>query len=99
VRRGARYKYHVASRVKGYRVAKADPFAFHAEVPPATASVVWPLDYEWGDEAWMAARRGPNALGAPIAIYEVHLGSWRRVPEDGNRSLGYREIAAPLAET
>jgi 1,4-alpha-glucan branching enzyme len=98
VGRGAHYKYHVASRSDGYRADKADPFAFHDEVPPHTASIVWPLDYDWGDGEWMASRQGRNALGSPIAIYEVHLGSWRRVPEEGNRSLDYREMAPLLAE-
>jgi len=98
VGRGAVYKYHVVSRLSGYRVDKADPVAFHGEVPPRTASIVWPLEYEWGDEAWMAGRRERNALEAPLAIYEVHLGSWRRLPEEGNRSLGYRELAPHLAE-
>jgi 1,4-alpha-glucan branching enzyme len=98
VGRGAHYKYHVVSRDEGYRADKADPFAFHDEVAPHTASIVWPLDYEWGDGEWMASRHGRNALQAPLAIYEVHLGSWRRVPEEGNRSLGYREMAPLLAE-
>ena len=98
VGRGARYKYHVASRLHGYQVEKADPLAFHGEVPPRTASIVWSLEYEWGDEPWMAARRERNALEAPLAVYEAHLGSWRRLPEEGNRSLGYREIAPLLAE-
>jgi len=98
VRRGARYKYHLVSRLDGYRVDKADPFAFHDEVPPETASVVWSLEHEWGDGAWMAGRAERNALAAPVAIYEVHLGSWRRVPAEGNRSLGYREIAPLLAD-
>ena len=62
VGRGARYKYHVVSRHAGYRADKADPFAFHDEVPPHTASIVWPLDYEWGDGEWMASRHGRNAL-------------------------------------
>ena len=96
--RGARYKYHLDSRLAGYRVDKADPFAFHDEVPPATASVVWSLDYQWADGDWMATRAGRNALTAPLAIYEVHLGSWRRVPAEGNRSLGYREVAPLLAD-
>ncbi|MCC6640612.1 MAG: 1,4-alpha-glucan branching protein GlgB [Deltaproteobacteria bacterium] len=95
---GAHYKYHVASRYHGFRAEKADPFAFHAEVPPRTASVVWPLDYEWSDGAWMAQRSRHNALGAPISIYELHLGSWRRVPGDRHRWLGYREIAPLLAD-
>jgi 1,4-alpha-glucan branching enzyme len=98
VGRGAQYKYHVVSRNEGYRADKADPFAFHDEVPPHTASIVWPLDYDWGDGEWMASRQGRNALQSPIAIYEVHFGSWRRVPEEGNRSLGYREMAPLLAE-
>jgi 1,4-alpha-glucan branching enzyme len=98
---GARYKYHVVSRHPpegGYRADKADPFALHTEVPPAQASVVWTLDYEWGDAGWMAERKPRQALAAPISIYEVHLGSWRRVPEEENRSLTYREIAPLLAD-
>jgi 1,4-alpha-glucan branching enzyme len=98
VGRGDRYKYHVASRHRGYRADKADPFAFFAEVPPQTASIVWTLEYEWGDQEWMASRRQRNALDAPMAIYEVHLGSWRRAVEDGNRSLGYAELATALAD-
>lgn len=95
---GARYKFHVESRFRGYRADKADPFAFHTEVPPRQASVVWELDYEWGDGEWMAGREEKQSLAAPMSIYEVHLGSWRRVPEEGNRSLTYREIAPLLAE-
>jgi len=94
---GARYKYHIRSRLRGYRVDKADPFAFSAEVPPATSSVIWPLDYGWGDGAWMADRARRNPAATPMAIYEVHLGSWMRVPEDGDRPLTYREIAPRLA--
>src|SRR5436305_10694411 len=95
---GARYKYHIVSRFGGYRVDKADPFAFYAETPPLQASVVWELDYTWGDAEWMAGRGPRQALAAPISTYEVHLGSWRRVPEEGNRSLTYREAAPLLAE-
>ncbi len=97
VARGHAYKYRIESRVGGYQVDKADPFAFFAEAPPRTGSRAWSLDYEWGDAAWLAARRGANALDAPLSIYEMHLGSWRRVPEDANRFLSYREIAQPLA--
>jgi 1,4-alpha-glucan branching enzyme len=96
--KGALYKYHVASKYKRYRVDKADPFAFHTEVPPRTGSIVWDLEYSWGDQDWMAGRAGRNALDAPIAIYEVHLGSWIRVPEEGERSLSYREIAPRLSD-
>jgi len=95
---GMRYKYHVVSRYRGYRVDKADPFGFRHEVSPQTASTVWRLDYEWHDAGWMESRRGRNALDAPMAVYEVHLGSWRRVPEAGNRSLSYRELAVQLTD-
>ena len=98
VGQGALYKYHIVSRHKGYRVDKADPFAFYNEVPPRAGSIVWGLDYEWGDRVWMEERRRRNALGSPISIYEVHLGSWMRVPEEGNRPLTYRELAPKLAE-
>ncbi|MBI4333858.1 MAG: 1,4-alpha-glucan branching protein GlgB [Chloroflexi bacterium] len=96
VGRGALYKYHVVSRYHGYRGDKADPFSFLNEVPPRTASVVWDVSYGWGDGEWMQQRSRRNALDAPVSIYEVHLGSWRRAPEDGNRSLSYRELAAWL---
>ena len=96
VGRGTRYKYHVVSRHSGYRADKADPFALRTEVPPQTASVVWSLEHEWHDADWMAGRPARQGLAAPMAIYEVHLGSWRRVPEDGARSLTYRELAETL---
>ena len=98
VKRGACYKYHIASRYNGYRVDKGDPFATYWEAPPRTASRVWDLDYRWNDAAWMTERGRRNALDAPLSIYEVHLGSWRRVPEDGNRPLSYRETAGWLAD-
>ncbi|MBI4306441.1 MAG: 1,4-alpha-glucan branching protein GlgB, partial [Chloroflexi bacterium] len=98
VREGAVYKYHVASRYSGYAVDKADPFAFATELPPGTASVVCNLSHEWRDAAWMAGRKERNSLSAPMAIYEVHPGSWMRIPEAGNRSLNYRELADRLAE-
>ena len=95
---GTIYKYFVMSRHHGYRVEKADPFAFHAETPPNTASIVTGLDYTWHDGDWMSTRGRRNALDAPISIYEVHLGSWMRVPEDGNRMMSYRELAPRLAD-
>src|ERR1700722_8468732 len=95
---GAVYKYHIVSRHAGYSVDKADPFAFYAELPPRTASVVWDLSYEWDDDEWMKTRARANALDAPMSIYEVHLGSWRRVPEENNRSLTYRELAHSLGD-
>ena len=98
VAHGQAYKFRIESRVGGYQVDKADPFAFFSEAPPRTGSRAWSLDYQWGDAQWMESRRGANALDAPMSIYEMHLGSWRRVPEDGNRSLSYREMAQPLAD-
>jgi 1,4-alpha-glucan branching enzyme len=97
VRQGDAYKYHIHSDVRWYQVDKADPFAFFQEEPPRTASVVWDLDYSWGDQEWMAVRKRRQALDAPMAIYEVHLGSWMRVPEEGHRWLSYRELAPKLA--
>ena len=95
VHKGMKYKYHVVSRHNDYEVDKADPVGIHHETPPRTASVVWDLDYDWNDAEWMHSRGARNALTAPISIYEVHLGSWRR-GEYG--PLSYREIAQPLAE-
>ncbi len=99
--RGATYKYHIVSRFNSYRVNKADPMAVHHENPPATGSKVWDLEYDWKDAEWMRTRRERNSYEAPMTIYEVHLGSWRRVSDDGGhtwRSMSYREIAQPLAE-
>ncbi len=98
VKPGALYKYHIVSRSSGYTVDKADPYAFFAEKPPRTASVVWDLSYEWGDSAWMTSRARANAMDAPWSVYELHLGSWRRVPEEHDRSLTYRELAHAVAD-
>ncbi len=92
------YKYHIACPQNGYQVNKADPFAFEGEMPPKTASVVRNTQYNWGDQSWMEHRKACNSYQSPIAIYEMHLGSWMRVPEDGNRSLTYREMAGQLAD-
>jgi 1,4-alpha-glucan branching enzyme len=96
VKKGDGYKYHIGSREGGYRVDKADPFGIHHETPPKTGSKVWDLEYDWGDGEWMAGRGARNALTGTISIYEVHLGSWMRVPEDRYRSLSYRELADKL---
>jgi 1,4-alpha-glucan branching enzyme len=98
VAKGSIYKYFIASRHAGYRVEKADPFAVYYEMPPRTGSVVWDLDYEWHDSQWMSSRHTRNGSRAPLSIYEVHLGSWMRVPDDGNRSLNYTELATRLAD-
>lgn len=95
---GTLYKYHIVSRFSDYRVDKTDPFSIFNEIPPKTASIVWNLDYQWGDREWMTSRRQRNALDKPMAIYEMHVGSWRRVGEQNNRSLSYRELAPQLAD-
>ena len=90
------YKYHLHSNFNGYKVDKADPFAFYAENPPNTASVVWDLDYTWNDSTWMTERKDRQQLNKPMSIYEVHLGSWARKIEEKNRFLTYRELAEKL---
>ncbi|MCB9599907.1 MAG: 1,4-alpha-glucan branching protein GlgB [Sandaracinus sp.] len=97
VGQGAIYKYAIRTQT-GEKLEKADPVALHHETPPKTGSIVWPRDYAWGDGTWMAEREKRQHRQAPISIYEVHLGSFRRVPEDGNRSLSYRELAPLLAD-
>jgi 1,4-alpha-glucan branching enzyme len=96
--RGSAYKYHIASNTGGGAGQKGDPFALFWEVSPKSASLVWDLDYQWNDAAWMADRKNRNGLHSPISIYEVHLGSWRRVPGENNRFLTYRETAPLLAD-
>jgi 1,4-alpha-glucan branching enzyme len=98
VKAGDSYKFHVASKLHGYKADKADPFAVHAETPPHTASKVWDLSYRWSDAEWMSTRGAHNNARAPVSIYEMHFGSWRRIPGEGNRSLNYREAAEPLAD-
>jgi 1,4-alpha-glucan branching enzyme len=94
---GALYQYRI--RAPGGEIRqKADPFAQAMEVPPGTASRVVTSSYQWGDDEWMSQRAGRNPLGEPMAVYEVHLGSWARVIEEGNRPLTYREIAPRLVD-
>jgi 1,4-alpha-glucan branching enzyme len=95
---GATYKYHIVSGHDGYAVDKADPYGVRHETAPKTPSLVWNLDYKWGDAEWMKSRGPRQSLSSPISIYEVHLGSWMRVPEEGNRWLTYRELAPKLAD-
>jgi 1,4-alpha-glucan branching enzyme len=92
--RGHLYKFRIVTN-DGRVLEKADPYALRSELAPATASRVWSLEYDWGDGDWMSRRAEHNAQDAPISIYEVHLGSWRR---DRGRMLGYRELAPLLAE-
>ena len=95
---GTVYKYFVRSRYAGYAVEKSDPYAIRCEEPPRTGAVVWDNGHEWHDSEWQRNCARVNALDAPWSIYEVHLGSWRRVAADGNRSLNYREVAHELAD-
>ncbi len=95
---GANYKYHIVSDGGHYAAEKADPYGFTGEIGPKTASIVWQLDYDWHDADYLTARKAKQTNDAPISIYEVHLGSWMRMPEEGNRFLSYREIAPKLAE-
>ncbi len=95
---GEVYKYHIVSKLNNYDAEKGDPFAFYWETPPRTASKVWDLNYDWDDDEWMRDRYKSNSLNSPISTYEVHLGSWRRMPEEGDRFLTYREMAPYLAE-
>nr|WP_242588620.1 1,4-alpha-glucan branching protein GlgB [Corallococcus macrosporus] len=96
---GTRYKFEIRPGHGGGALLKADPFAFRTETPPATASVVHDLQrYAWGDSAWLEARgKHVDAAHHPWSVYEVHLGSWRRVVEDGDRPMTYRELAPELS--
>jgi 1,4-alpha-glucan branching enzyme len=94
---GTIYKYELKDRFGNLLAEKTDPFAFYAEVPPKSASIVTdPTPYAWSDGEWMRSRGHRNDRDAPVTIYEVHLGSWRRRPEEGNRYLTYREFADEL---
>jgi len=94
---GTLYKYEIKGRDGQVLPLKADPVGFWAEPPPRTASVVQaPSTHSWGDAGWMSRREQANARGAPMSVYECHLGSWARVPEEGNRRLSYRELADRL---
>jgi len=98
VPRGDTYKYHIHSKFHGIVHDKSDPYALCWERPPHSASRVWEIEgYGWGDGAWMESRHRHNAHNAPVSIYEVHLGSWRRKVEEENRYLSYTELAEELA--
>jgi 1,4-alpha-glucan branching enzyme len=95
---GARYKYEIRTQ-DGALALRADPYAFAAEEPPQTASVVFRSRYEWQDDEWMERRHGSGPpLREPMSTYEVHLGSWRRKPDEGDRPLTYLELADELAQ-
>ncbi len=94
--KGTVYKYFIVSKNNGITLEKRDPFAFHSEIPPATASIVWDLEHEWSDFEWMQNRKRANSLNGPMSVYEMHLGSWRRDPEEPERLLSYNEISGQL---
>ena len=98
VGRGELYKFYIISNHNYYQVEKQDPYAIYNEVAPKTASIIWDLEYSWNDAAWMKDRHKSNSLESPMSIYEMHIGSWKRVTEEGNRSLTYRELAQHLPE-
>jgi len=94
---GCIYKFEIRPRGAPLPILKADPYGFYAEVRPKTGSIVYDLaGYEWGDQNWVASRGERDWLASPISVYEVHAGSWRRVTEEGNRWLTYRELADQL---
>ncbi len=95
---GAVYKYYIVSKYENYKIAKADPFSFYLETPPKTGSIVWDLNYQWRDDKWMKNRQTSNSLNAPWSVYEVHLGSWMRNPQEEDKFLTYRELAPLLVE-
>ena len=93
---GDLYKFEIKGR-DGFLGQKADPYGFAAELRPRTASVVWDIHaYKWDDAGWLERRRAMNCQEEPISVYEVHLGSWQRVGDEGNRWLSYRELADTL---
>ena len=93
---GQSYKYHLVSQVDDYWVEKSDPYGFWMETRPGTASRVADLSYDWSDEGWLEGRAAKNGFDAPMSIYEMHLGSWKRDPSDPERFLSYQEIARDL---
>ncbi len=95
---GEKYKYEIKT-VYEHLYLKADPLGFHAELRPENASIVYELSgYQWGDREWLEARPNRQPLKEPMFIYEVHLASWMRVPDEGHRVLTYRELADKLVD-
>ncbi len=92
---GTVYKYHILTS-DGLGLDKGDPFARRWETPPRTASMVWTPNHDWKDESWLKKRLEKAGKPQPWSVYEVHLGSWKKLPEDANRSLNYRELADEL---
>lgn len=97
LQKGEVYKYAIHSNTGEY-LEKADPFAAYAEIAPKTASIVWQSDYKWKDKKWLQKRKETYDFPKPYSVYEIHIGSWRRKFEDGNRSLSYVELADELVK-
>jgi len=92
------YKYEIKA-ANGELRTKTDPYAFAMDLKLDTAAIVWDIDgYEWHDDQWMASRHERNLRQEPMAIYEVHLGSWMRLADEQNRWLTYRELAPRLVK-
>ncbi len=98
IEQGYLYKYSITLKHHHKRTEKTDPFAFRWEISPKSASIVHGLGYEWNDSTWIEKRKQSDTLNKPISIYEVHLGSWRRVSDENNRFLTYRETAEYLVD-
>ncbi len=98
VKKGNLYKFNIKPLSSKDNIIKSDPFAFYCELSPKTASVVWDLEYAWGDSTWMKNRKEKNSLEQPFSIYEIHAGSWRRDKEQNDRQFNYRELADVLVE-
>jgi 1,4-alpha-glucan branching enzyme len=98
VKEGALYKYWIESTSHSHHLEKTDPYAFRWQCPPKNASVVWDLDFQWKEEQWLKDREHINKLDKPISIYEMHLSSWRRHPEENQRTLTYLELAVELPQ-
>jgi len=95
IEKGTIYKYFIRAH-NGYEVEKGDPYALLWELPPQTASVVWESHFEWKDQKWLENRKAKAGKPQPYSVYEMHIGSWKRVPEEGNRFLTYKEMAYDL---
>ena len=95
VQKGAKYKFKIHSHHNDVKTEKADPFAFRAEHPAKTGSIVWDMPYKWKDSAWMKKRPVQNALDKPFSVYELHVGSWMHNTKEG-RPLTYVELATEL---
>lgn len=96
---GAKYKYEILAANNDTPFLKSDPYAVRFEPPPHNSSVVCDISgYGWSDEKWIKSRMKTDWAKKPVSVYEVHLGSWKRVPEDGFRPLSYAEIGRQLAE-